>query len=172
MSTKEQLHGLLHLRGDKIVVQWRTSREVSYVGREIRTDRELEPLREVEVPLTGLATARRKRIWRKGLPATAILLTAADLRAFEPLTDEQGVPGLVLEHPAEIVLQVRRSDRKLLKIFISELNLAISEQALLALEREAEQHMLEEADLPAGRITMDAPASGEQSALREGRVRA
>lgn len=40
-STQDQLHGLLFLDGERLTTQWRTSREISHVGSEIRTDHEL-----------------------------------------------------------------------------------------------------------------------------------
>lgn len=137
-STRDHLHGLLRLSGEQLVIQWRTTREISRVGREIRTDLELAPIREVAVPLSGLASARVRRVWRHWLPNEVLVLTATDLRAFDALTGEGDAPGLVLEHPAEIVLEVRRSDRKLAREFASELRLAISENLLEALEK-AEQ---------------------------------
>ena len=54
-STREELHGLLRLDGDRLLIQWRSTREVSRVGREIRTDRDLAPIRDVALPLTGIA---------------------------------------------------------------------------------------------------------------------
>lgn len=139
-STREQLHGLLHLDGEKLVIQWRTTREISHVGREIRTDRELAPIREVAVPLSGLSGARVRRIWRHWRFVEVLVLTASDLRAFDVLTGDSEVPGLVLEHPAEIVLEVRRSDRPLVREFVSELRLAISEQLLASYELDAPEH--------------------------------
>ena len=132
-STRDHLYGLLRLDGDRVVIQWRTSREVSRVGKEIRTDIELAPVREVELPLAALAGARTKRIWRNWWLRDALVLNASDLRAFDELTSDQYSPGLVLEHPAEVVLETRKSDRPLVREFIGELRLAISEHLLASI---------------------------------------
>ena len=36
-STKETVHGLLRLDGERLVVQWRLSRQIEHIGTEIRT---------------------------------------------------------------------------------------------------------------------------------------
>lgn len=140
-STRDELHGLLHLDGQRLLVQWRTSREVSHVGREIRTDRELAPIREVSIPLDGIAEAGVRRVWRRWWFADVLVITAADLRAFEGLAGDHDAPGLVLEHPAEVVLELRRTDREQARNFASELRLAVSEHRLALLE-EAHRHEL------------------------------
>lgn len=141
-STRDEIHGLLRFDGERLVVQWRAVREISRVGREIRTDTELVPIREVSIPLSGLAGARVRRTWRRWRPNEVLVLTASDLRAFGELAAEDGVPGLVLEHPAEIVLELRRADQALAREFVSELKLAVSEHLLHALEEETQQHLL------------------------------
>jgi hypothetical protein len=143
-STREQLHGLLRLDGDgeRVVVQWSVARETSRVGREIRTDRELGPVREVVVPLASIAGARLRRVWRRWPPGRGgdlLVLTAADLRAFEGLAGGEGVPGLVLEHPAELTVELRRQDREAAREFVAELELALAEQALGRALRAAER---------------------------------
>ena len=50
-STTERIHGLLRLEDERLVVQWRVARATERVGSEIRTDREVEPVREVVLPL-------------------------------------------------------------------------------------------------------------------------
>lgn len=147
-STRDQLHGLLYLDGEQLVVQWRTSREISRVGHEIRTDRELTTVREVALPLSALAGAGVRRVWRRWWFAEALVLTAADLRAFDALTGEGDLPGLVLEHPAEIVLEVRRTDREPLREFVSRLRLAISENLLAAYEAQLREPRLPGTELP------------------------
>ena len=138
-STREQLHGLLRVDGEHLHIQWRATRKISRVGREIRTDLELAPIREVTIPLSGVAGARIRWTWRRWPPHEVLVLTATDLRAFDALTGEGDVPGLVLEHPAEIVLDLRWSDRKLAREFVSELRLAISEHLLASLEKDSEE---------------------------------
>jgi hypothetical protein len=55
------------------------------------------------------------------------VLTAADLRAFEEVA---GAAGLSLDHPADLQLRLRRSDRALGVEFAGELELAIAEREL------------------------------------------
>jgi hypothetical protein len=50
-STKETIHGLLRLDGDVLHIQWRVARSTDHVGTTIRTDHEVEPVREVTIPL-------------------------------------------------------------------------------------------------------------------------
>jgi hypothetical protein len=126
-STRETVHGLLYLEADRLVVQWRTARATDRVGSEIRTDHELGPVREVVVPLAGVAAAEVRRFWFRWPPGAYIVLTAADLRAFEEIAGEG---GLRMEHPAELVLRVRRADRLTAREFAGELGMAIAERAL------------------------------------------
>lgn len=147
-STRDQLHGLLYLNGEQLVIQWRTSREISRVGREIRTDRELTTIREVALPLSALAGADIRRVWRRWRFGESLVLTAADLRAFDVLIGEGDLPGLVFEHPAEMVLEVRREDRNLVREFVSELRLAISEQLLASYEDQFRERLFQGRELP------------------------
>jgi hypothetical protein len=130
-STRETVHGLLRLDGDRLIVQWRVARSTDRVGREIRTDHEMEPVREVTVPLSALAAARVRRVWWRWPPGSRIVLTAADLRAFEEIA---GGGGLQLSHPAELSLPIRRADRLTALEFAGELELAVAERALAAAE--------------------------------------
>lgn len=141
-STRDWLHGLLYLKGDQLVIQWRTSREISRVGREIRTDRQLTTVREVALPLSALAGASVRRVRNRWRFDESLVLTAADLRAFDALAGEGDLPGLVLEHPAEIVLQVRRTDQELAREFVSALRLAISEYQLASYEKLLQEQQL------------------------------
>jgi len=135
-STRDVIHGLLRLDGERLIVQWSASRETSRVGREIRTDRELGPVREVALPLDAVAGARLRWEWRRWQPRQLLVLTAADLRAFQSLAGETDGPGLVLEHPAELTVELRRVDRAAASEFVAELELALAEHAL----RLAEEH--------------------------------
>lgn len=126
-TTDETIHGVLRLAGDQLVVQARLTRSVSRVGRTIKTDSETEPVIESAIPLGALASATVKRSWWRR--SVRLSLVAADLRAFESL---QG--GLKLSHPAELVVNVRRADYDAAVEFASELELAIAERALTALE--------------------------------------
>lgn len=124
-STTETIHGLLHLDGDRVVVQWRLSRKTDHVGgTEIRSESEIEPVREVVVPLAGIAGAVVRGGPWTWLGGHRLVLTAADLRAFEEVTGEE---GLALKHPAELVLPVRRRDRLAAEEFCAELALAIAQ---------------------------------------------
>ena len=129
-STRETIHGLLRLDGDSLHVQWRVARSTDHVGWQIRTDKEVEPVREVVIPLNAVAGASVR--WRWGWPpGPHLVLTAADLRAFEEVA---GTAGLSLDHPAELVLRLRGADRALGAEFAGELELAIAERDLAAAE--------------------------------------
>lgn len=156
-TTRELLHGLIRLDGDQIVIQWRASREVSHVGTEIRTDHELAPLREVTIPLGGFAGARLRRVWHSWLPGEALVLTAADLRAFAGLGDEPGTPGLLRKHPAELLLDIRRADRMLAREFASELNLALADRLLRIAEGESPLQLPQPAPAVNGSMQRDPP---------------
>jgi hypothetical protein len=129
-TTRETVHGLLRLDGDKLHVQWRVARSTDHVGMTIRSDKEIEPVREVVIPLSAIAGAAVKWSWRWP-PGPCLVLTAADLRAFEEVA---GTAGLSLDHPAELELRLRRSDRALGVEFVGELELAVAERAIAAAE--------------------------------------
>jgi hypothetical protein len=125
-STAETVHGLVRVEGERLVLQWRVSRETDRVGREIRTDREVDPVKEVAIPLHGVASAKVRASWWPWSGAR-LILTAADLRAFEHVA---GPGGLRLDHPAELVLRLRLRDRIAAQEFTGELEMALAEQAL------------------------------------------
>ena len=129
-TTRETVHGLLRLDGDQLHVQWRVARSTDHVGMTIRSDKEVEPVREVVIPLTAIAGATVKWSWRWP-PGPHLVLTAADLRAFEEVA---GAAGLSLDHPAELELRLRRSDRALGVEFAGELELAIANREMAAAE--------------------------------------
>ena len=56
-STTERIHGLLRLDEDRLIIQWRLTRETQTLGAEIRTDEETEPVREVTIPIRAVAGA-------------------------------------------------------------------------------------------------------------------
>jgi hypothetical protein len=123
-QTKETVHGLLRVHGEKVTIEWRTFRKTDHVGPEIRTDREVGPVRTVTVSLRRIAGAF---VRRNGLPwpfKPRIVLTANDLQAFEEIAGET---GLQLAHPAELVLTLRRADRLRAYEFAAELALAVAE---------------------------------------------
>jgi hypothetical protein len=127
-STSETVHGLLRLEGEQLVVQWRIARSTDHVGSEIRTDREVTPVREVVIPLAALGGARVRASWWPW-SAGRIVLTAADLVAFEAVAGET---GLRLDHPAELVFRVRRADLDLAREFVGEVDMALADRALQA----------------------------------------
>lgn len=131
-STQETVHGLLRLEQDKIVLQWRTARTIDRYGREIRTDRELEPVRELALPLSALADAEVRWSWFRWPPGRYLILTGSDLRAFEDLAGEG---GLQMEHPAELTIRVGRVGQAAALDFASEVRLAVAERAIQDAER-------------------------------------
>ena len=127
-TTSEVAHGLLRLDGERLVIQWRVARKTEHVGMQIRTDQEMEPVQEVVVPLDAVAGASVRSgllAWLSGGPR--IVLTAADLRAFDALAGQE---GLRLDHPAKISLRLGRADRLAAEEFAAELALAVAEAAL------------------------------------------
>ena len=139
-AVREDSHGLLRLEAGRIVAQWSTARESSRVGHTIRVDRTLGPVQEVSVPLAALASARVR--WRllPWPPRWQLVLRAADLQAFRALAGEA---GLLLEHPAELVLELRRADRGVAREFAAELDMALADVALAAAEAEGQAFPLE-----------------------------
>lgn len=127
-STTETIHGLVRLDGDRLIFQWRLARKTEHYGTEIRSDQEYEAVREVEIPLDAVAGASVRRGWWEILIPPKLVLTAADLRAFEEVAGEG---GLRLKHPAELVVRLQRSDRMLAEEFSAELALAVAERALV-----------------------------------------
>ncbi len=134
-ATKEDFHGLLRLAGGQLVFQWSTAREVSRVGREILVARDLGPVQEVSLPVAGLAGARVRWRFLPWPPRWQLVLRAADLRAFRALAGEA---ALLQEHPAELVLDLRRSDRAIAREFAAELDFALAEASLQAAEGQVE----------------------------------
>ena len=129
-STRETVHGLLRRDGERVLIQWRTSRAIDRVGSEIRSDSEVEPVRELSLPLSALAGAEVRSSWLPW-PRLHVVLTGADLRAFENLA---GMEGLQLKHPAQFEIRVARDSRLAALEFVSELELALADRALRAAE--------------------------------------
>lgn len=131
-STSETVHGLLHLEGDTVIIQWRTARKTDRVGQEISTERELEPVRELALPLSALADAEVRWSWLRWRPVRYLVLTGADLRAFEELA---GTDGLQLDHPAELAIRIDRLGQANAMEFASEVRLALADRAIEAAEQ-------------------------------------
>lgn len=126
-TTTEKVHGLLRLDDRSLMIQWRLARKTEFLGMEIRSDEEMEAVREVEVPLSQVSGALVRRGWREWFTGPRIVVTASDLRAFQEVAGEE---GLRLAHPAELVLKVGRRDRLAAEEFAAELTLAVAELAL------------------------------------------
>ena len=122
-TTTERIHGLLRLEKDRLVVQWRLARTTERMGAaSMSTDRELEEVREITLPLKAVAGARVRRRWWRITPS--LVLRAADLQAFDGVAGQE---GLALDHPAELVLRLRRRDRLAAEEFTAELALALAQ---------------------------------------------
>jgi hypothetical protein len=126
-TTTVTVDGLLRLTDSELIVQWRLARTVNTVGRVIREDTELESVREVTVPITGLASAVIRAGWWPWSRSSRLILTAADLRNFESIS---GPDGLRLEHPAQLVLRIRPSDRVAAQEFAADVEMAVADQAM------------------------------------------
>jgi hypothetical protein len=123
-TTRETVHGLLRLEGDALTIQWRLDVRTERIGWSVEKDHEVEAVQEIAVPVARMSGAVLRRRWWTWPPGLGLVLTAADLTALEGLA---GANGLSLEHPAEVVLHVRRADRLVADEFCAELALAIAE---------------------------------------------
>jgi hypothetical protein len=124
-STTETVHGLLRLEGEEVIIQWRLDRKTErYSATSIKTDEDMEPVREVVIPLDAVAGAFVRKRWWEFWKGPWLVLTAADLHAFDRVA---GDGGLRLAHPAEMVVGLRRADRMLAEEFTAELTLAVAE---------------------------------------------
>ncbi len=126
-TTRETVHGLLRLDNGQLKIQWRVGRKTEHLGVEMRTDQEVEPVREIVVPLRRVAGATVRGRWWNWLVGPRLIVTAADLAAFEEVA---GDTGLSLNHPAQLVLRIRRSDLLAAEEFGAELALAVAECGL------------------------------------------
>jgi hypothetical protein len=120
-STKETVHGLLRLDGNRFVIQRRLTVITEHL---METEEEHEDLESVVLPLDNIAGAAvRRRWWEFGF-GLRLVLTATDLLAFEQLAGEE---GLHLSHPAELVFRLRRRDRLAAEEFVAKMTLALAE---------------------------------------------
>lgn len=123
-STTETAHGLVRLEADRLVIQWRVAVVTeSMKGAGYETREEIEPVSEIVIPLAKVAGAfvLEQRWWR--LLGPRLVITAADLLAFEKIAGQQ---GLKLKHPSKLVLRVKRSDRLIAEEFAADLALALA----------------------------------------------
>ncbi len=73
-STVETIHGLLRVDSDSLVLQWRVQRRTDRVGAEIRSDRELDPVREASIPIASVSGAAvRWPRWGRSRPGRLVL---------------------------------------------------------------------------------------------------
>jgi hypothetical protein len=127
-TTTEKVHGLLHLEGEEMTVQWRLARKTDYLGSDkTHTDEEFEAVQKASIPISAISGASVRRPWWKFWGGPRIVLLASDLQALEAVA---GQDGLRLAHPAQLVLTVRRSDALVAQEFAAELELAVAERAL------------------------------------------
>lgn len=131
ISTRETVHGLLRMQADHLYIQWRTFRTIDKVGMTIEQDREIEDVRELVLPLSALANAEVRWSWVRWPPGHYLILTGADLMAFEQLASKG---GLQLEHPAEFAIRLKRPWLMAAREFASEVRLAFADRALRAAE--------------------------------------
>jgi len=123
-STTETAHGLVRLEADRLVIQWRVAVVTeSMEGAGYETREEIEPVREIVMPLAKVAGAfvPERRWWR--LAGPKLIITAADLLAFERIAGQE---GLKLKHPAKLALRIKRGDRLVAEEFAAELSLAVA----------------------------------------------
>ena len=120
----ETAHGLVRLEADRLVIQWRLAvRTQSMGGSSWSTNDEIEPVRQIDVPLRDVAGATVARSRWGVLRAPRLTIAAADLVAFD---DIAGGQGLKLKHPARLVLRIKRADRLAAEEFAAEVALAVA----------------------------------------------
>ncbi|MDE2751072.1 MAG: hypothetical protein OXI83_00715 [Gemmatimonadota bacterium] len=123
-STTETAHGLVRLEAGRLVVQWRLAvRTESMQGAGYETLEKIEPVREIVIPLARVAGAFVTEGWWAKVAGPRLVITAADLLAFEEIAGQQ---GLRLRHPSRLVLRIRRGDRLIAEEFAAELALAVA----------------------------------------------
>lgn len=121
----ETVHGLLRLEAERLVIQWRLAvRTQEFNSASWTSKDEIEPAREVAVPLRDVAGAHVRRKRWTALAGPRLVVTAADLVAFDDIAGRQ---GLKLAHPAKLVFRIKRADRLLAEEFAAELALALAQ---------------------------------------------
>ena len=132
-STVETIYGLLRVDSDSLVLQWRVQRRTDRVApRSAAIANSIPCGKPRSRRLRSSAVVRSPR-WRRGRPGR-LVLTAADLRAFESLT---GPGGLELAHPAQLMLEVRREDKDAARELAMQVELTIADHALRIAEGDA-----------------------------------
>ncbi len=126
-TTRETVHGLLRLENNQLTIQWRLGRKTEHIGSEMRTDKEVEAVETIVVPISEVSGSVVRRRWWDFMSGGHLVLTATDFRAFEALA---GKDGLSLDHPAVLSLGLQRSNRLVAEEFSAELALAVAEYAV------------------------------------------
>jgi hypothetical protein len=116
LVTRSEVYGLLILEPDALVLQYRLQHHHSqgWVPLPARPD---SGVVEARIPLEALRSARLVRGWWR----TRMVLSAADLRAFE------GLPGLVRD---QLVLTIDRAHRTDAADLASSVELALTTRLL------------------------------------------
>lgn len=122
-STKETIHGLLRLDGDRLLIQWRLTIKTEHLGE---TDEELGDVNSVALPLDSIAEVAVRHRWWEFWLGPRLVLTATDMQAFDKIAGEE---GFHLPHPAELVLRLRRGDHLAAEEFAAEIVLALADLA-------------------------------------------
>lgn len=130
-TTNELCEGLVHIDRDALVFQFVVTRTVTRVGGvSVQTDRSTEPVREIRVPISALASIRlRRRGW---LRRREMVIVARDLRAFVD------VPGA---RAHDLTIAVPSKDADTAVELVSTVELAMADHAL---------KLAESGELPAG----------------------
>lgn len=120
----ETAHGLVRMEAGRLVIQWRLAvRTETLGGASWTTEDEIEPVREIVIPLERVAGAGVTGSPRGFLRPPKLVIAAADLMAFDEIAGGQ---GLKLKHPAKLVLRIHRRDRLVAEEFAAELALALA----------------------------------------------
>ena len=118
VTAKRRVHGVARVDDDRLVLQLAESRAVVQLTEMGVTQRmESDPVAERAIPLALVGDARLRRHWLWW----QLVLTAADLRAFEGLPGAEGV---------ELRLRVDRRHRALAEELVGTLQLALAELAV------------------------------------------
>ncbi len=126
-TTTETAHGLVRLEAERLVIQWRLALQTALMkGARYETREEIEPVKEIVIPLAKVASATVPEGWWRTLVGPRLVITAADLVAFEEIAGQQ---GLKLKHPSKLVLRIKRADRLIAAEFAAELALGVARLA-------------------------------------------
>ena len=119
-TTHELCEGLARVEGDALMFQVLVTRTTTRVGgSSVQTDRSTEPVRDIRVPISALASIRIRRTgW---LRRREVLITARDLKVFIDL------PGARAQ---ELRIPVLRQHADAAAEFVGTVELAMADYAL------------------------------------------